>query len=133
MAKKEHSDFGADSFIFHDVLPLVTASSPFCSLGVALSKSVSCVHTATSEANLWSTTADACSSMLKGREAATGSIPVGRLASRSDFGLQLHQMSTRSVIWTATLGSTASCDMDCVFLDIFINEASLQTLSLAHV
>ena len=46
--KKEHSDFLDDSSIFHDVLQLLTESSPFCSLDVAVSKSVSCVHTATS-------------------------------------------------------------------------------------
>ena len=50
VVKKEHSDFGADSSIFHDVLQLVAVSSPFCSLDVALSKSVSCVHSVTSSA-----------------------------------------------------------------------------------
>ena len=50
VVKKEHSDYRADSLIFHEMLQVVTVSSPFCSLGVALSKSVSCDHTATSSA-----------------------------------------------------------------------------------
>ena len=50
VVKKEHYDFWADNSIFHDVFHLVTASSPFCSVDVALSKTVSCVHTATSSA-----------------------------------------------------------------------------------
>ena len=48
VGKREHSDFLADSFNFHDMLQHVTASSHFCGLDVPLSKSVSCVHTATS-------------------------------------------------------------------------------------
>ena len=47
--------------------------------------------------------------------AATGPIPVRRLASRSQFGFKLHQMSPRSVGWTATLGSTAPCNLECLF------------------
>ena len=46
--KEEHCDVWTGSSIFHDVLQLSTASSPFCSVDVALSKSMSCVHTATS-------------------------------------------------------------------------------------
>ena len=47
VAEKEHSDFWAVSSIFHDVLKLITASSHYCSMDVALSMFVSCVHTAT--------------------------------------------------------------------------------------
>ena len=50
VVKKEHNDFGADSSNFHDILQLVTASSPFCSLDVALSKSAPSFYTATSSA-----------------------------------------------------------------------------------
>ena len=45
VVKKEHSDFLADNSVFHDMLQLVMASRPCCSLAVALYKSVSCTHT----------------------------------------------------------------------------------------
>ena len=66
VVKKEHSNFCDDGSNFYDVLQLVTASSPFCGLDVALSKFVSCVHIATSLAKrltCGTPTADAGSSM----------------------------------------------------------------------
>ena len=65
---KENSDFGAESSIFHYMLQLVTAYNPFCSLDVAISNSVFCVHTATSLGKrliCGAPTADARSSMMK--------------------------------------------------------------------
>ena len=50
VAKKEQSDLGADRSNFYVTLQLVPASSPFRRSDVALSKSVSYVHTATSSA-----------------------------------------------------------------------------------
>ena len=68
VVKKEHSDFVVDRSIFHDVLQLVSALSPSCSLDVALSKSVSSAHTATSsirKLTCGAQTADARSSVQK--------------------------------------------------------------------
>ena len=66
VVRKGHCDFLADCFIFHDVLQFVATSSALCSLDVALSKSMSCVHNATPLAKRLTCghpTADARSSM----------------------------------------------------------------------
>ena len=85
VVKKENSDFWADSSILDYVLQLVSAYSPFCSLDVALSKCVSCVHNASSSTESLTcgapTAGRLCMSMpgrlcRKGEGAATGSIPV---------------------------------------------------------
>ena len=80
VVKMEHSDFWADSSIFLDMLQVVTASSPLCSLDVPLSKSVSCIHTASSSAKrltCGAPTADARSSMQKRKRSSNRTDPCG--------------------------------------------------------
>ena len=132
--KKLHSDFWADRSIFHDVLQLVPASNPFCSLDVALSMSVSCVHTATSSAMRLSCgvpTADARSSMYKSKRSGARTDPCGT----SYFKLTVRLLTPSNVTQVSRLVRHAwmlhSMRLGMRFSNIFINKASFQTLSYA--
>ena len=85
VAKKERSDFWADTSISHDGHQLATASSPFSSLRVALSMSVSCVHTATLSFSPTAPTMTPDQLCRRGKGAPTGPIHVGRLVSWSQL------------------------------------------------
>ena len=80
VTKKEHSDFWAGSSIFQYMLQLAIASSPLCSLDVALSKTVFCVHAATSSVmrlTCGAPTADARSSMKERKRIGDRTDPSG--------------------------------------------------------
>ena len=80
MAKKDYSDFVAERSNYLDVLQLATKYSPLCSLDVALFKSVSCVHSATSSAKRMTCgapTTDARSSMVQRKRSGDRTDPCG--------------------------------------------------------
>ena len=106
VVKKEHSDFWAESSIFHDVLQLLTASTPFCSLDVTLSVSVSCIQTATSSAKRLTCktpVADAWSSIWKREMSGDRNYPCGTPC----FKVTIHLLAPSSVAQVSWLDSHA--------------------------